>query len=151
VERGVDIREYRTYKWAIPSTGWTGDPRLDNNQLFDERVRAEVDEELERRGFEKTMSEQADMLVHYHASVSQEIDFSELDSSKEYCAANECKPFIYDKGTLVVDLVEPGTDKVLWRGWAEGGIDGVIDNQAWMESRIDDAVTKILTRLPKRL
>jgi len=150
IERGVDLRQYRTYSWAPADTWSTGDPRLDNNRFFDERVRAQVEKELARHGFEKTTS-QPDLLVHYHASISQEIDVRELDSSNSYCADHDCRPFIYDKGTLFVDLAEPRTDKVIWRGWAEGSIDGVIDNQASMESRIDEAVTRILTRLPGRL
>jgi len=40
---------------------------------------------------------------------------------------------------------------LIWRGWAEGSIEGVIDNQTWMESRIDEAVAKILERLPRNL
>jgi hypothetical protein len=151
VGRGVDLRQYRTYNWAPPDTWSTGDPRLDNNRFFDERVRGQVEKELARRGFEKTADPQPDMLIHYHASVSQQIDIRELDSSKSYCADHDCQPFIYDKGTLFVDLVEPHTDKIIWRGWAEGSIDGVIDNQTWMESRIDEAVTKILARLPRHL
>jgi hypothetical protein len=91
------------------------------------------------------------MLVHYHASVSQEIDVRELDASRPYCVDDDCRPFVYDKGTLFVDLVEPRTDKLIWRGWAEGSIDGMIDNQEWMEMRVDEAVSTILTRLPNRL
>lgn len=92
-----------------------------------------------------------DLLVHYHASVSQEIDVRNLDTTSPYCSENDCRPFIYDKGTLFVDLAEGRGDKLIWRGWAEGSIDGVVDNQAWMESRIDEAIAKILTRLPRRL
>jgi hypothetical protein len=151
LERSADLRQYRTYTWAPPDTWSTGDPRLDNNRFFDERVRAQVEKELARRGFEKADTQTADLLVHYHASVSQEIDVRDLDSAHSYCAAGDCGPFVYDKGTLFVDLVAPRTDKLIWRGWAEGGIDGVIDNQASMESRIDDAVARILSRLPTRL
>jgi uncharacterized protein DUF4136 len=150
-ERGTDVRRYRTYNWGSPDTRSTGDPRLDNNHIFDERVRARVDEQLARRGFEKTASEQPDLLVHYHASVSHHLDNRRLDSTMPYCADRDCQPLIYDKGTLFVDLVDPRTDTLLWRGWAEGSVDGVIDNQAWMESRIDEAVAKILARLPHRL
>ena len=150
-ERGVDFRQYRTYNWAPPDTWSTGDPRLDNNRFFDERVRAQVEGQLARRGFEKTSSQQPDLLVHYHANVSQEIDIRQLDSSTHYCANYDCRPFIYDKGTLFVDFVEPGTGTLIWRGWAEGSIEGVIDNQTWMESRIDEAVAKILERLPRHL
>lgn len=151
IARNADLRQYRTYNWAPPDTWSTGDPRLDNNRFFDERVRAQVEQALARRGFEKTVTQQPAMLVHYHASVSQEIDVRELDSSMSHCADHDCRPFIYDKGTLFVDLVDAHTDKLIWRGWAEGSMDGAIDNQEWMESRIDEAVTKILSRLPNRL
>jgi hypothetical protein len=151
LEPGVNFRQYRTYAWAPPDTWTTGDPRLDNNRFFDERVRARVERELARLGFEKATAPEPDLLVHYHASVSQEIDVLDIDPAKPYCADGDCRPLIYDKGTLIVDLVEPRADRLLWRGWAEGGIDGVIDNQAWMESRIDEAVTKIFKRLPARL
>lgn len=80
-ERGIDLRQYRTYNWGPPETWSTGDPRLDNNRFFDERVRARVEKELARRGFEKAGSQQPDLLVHYHASVSQEIDIRDLDRS----------------------------------------------------------------------
>ncbi len=151
VERGADLRQYRTYTWGPPDTWTTGDPRLDNNRFFDERVRAQVEKELARRGFEKTASEQPDLLVHYHVNVSQEVDIRDIDRYVSDCEEDDCEPFIYDKGTLFVDLVEPRTNKVIWRGWAEGSMDGVIDNQAWMESRIDESVEKILARLPARL
>jgi Domain of unknown function (DUF4136) len=151
LERGIDLRQYHTYQWGLPDDTPTGDPRLDNNRFFDEHVRAQVEKELERRGFRKATSGQPELLVHYHASVSEEIDVRELDRPNGYCAVADCRPYIYDKGTLFVDLVEPGTARLIWRGWAESSIDGVIDNQAWMEARIDEAVAKILTRLPPRL
>ncbi len=151
IERGVELREYRTYSWGPADTGSTGDPRLDNNRFFDERVRAQVEKELARHGFEKTAAREPDVLVHYHTNVSQEIDVREFDNSEWYCADHDCRPFIYDKGTLLIDLIEPDTTKVLWRGWAEGSFDGMIDNQTWMESRIDEAVARILARLPDRL
>lgn len=149
LERGADVRKYHTYSWGPADTWSTGDPRLDNNRFFDERVRAQVEKQLAKRGFEKATSS-PELLVHYHANVAQEIDARQIDSSMSYCAQADCRPFVYDKGTLFVDLVEPRTNRVIWRGWAEGSIEGVIDNQAWMESRIDEAVAKILTRLPSR-
>ena len=63
----------------------------------------------------------------------------------------DCRPYVYEKGTLFVDLVDPRTNQLVWRGWAEGSIDGVIDHQQWMEARVDEAVTQILARLPRRL
>lgn len=149
VERGVDIRQYHSYSWGPPDTFSTGDPRLDNNRFFDERVRAQVEKALAARGFSKAAAGDPDLLVHYHASVAQEIDVRNIDTRYGYCAQADCRPFVYDAGTLFVDLVDPGTNKVVWRGWAEGSVDGVIDNQAWMEARIDEAVARILAKLPQ--
>jgi len=58
---------------------------------------------------------------------------------------------VYDAGTILIDLVEPHTNKVIWRGWAEGAMDGVVDNQAWMEATVNHAVTRIFERLPHHL
>ena len=151
IERGIDLRQYRTYNWGPADMQSTGDPRLDNNRFFDERVRAQVEKELTRRGFEKTEAERPDLLVHYHANVSQEIDIRDFDSTLSHPVDQDHRPSIYDKGTLFVDLVDPRTNTLIWRGWAEGSIEGVVDNQPWMESRIDDAVAKILMRLPNHL
>src|SRR5687768_2856395 len=79
VERGIDIRRFHTYNWGPPDTFSTGDPRLDNNRFFDERVRTQVERRLASRGFEKTTSNIPDLLVHYHVSVTQEIDVRNLD------------------------------------------------------------------------
>jgi hypothetical protein len=64
--------------------------------------------------------------------------------------APNCKPFVFDAGTLVIDLVDAGTNKLLWRGWVEASLDSVVDNQHWMEEQIDEAVARILERLPRR-
>ena len=149
VERGVDLRQYQTYNWGPPHTSSTGDPRLDNNRFFDERVRAQVEKELAVRGFEKTTSGMPDLLVHYHASVTQAIDLRKLD--RQYCEQEDCWPNVYDAGTLSVDLIDPRTDKVVWRGWAAGSIDRVVDDQEWLEAHIDQTIARILARLPRRL
>ena len=143
--RGIDLREHRTYNWGRDDPRATGDPRLDNNRFFQERVQSAVEEQLAQRGFEKT--EAPDLIVRYHAGVTQVIDDRRTEHSGE---CSECEPEVYDQGTLVIDLVDAHTDTLLWRGWAKGSIDGVIDNQQWMEQRIDEAVARIMRELPPR-
>jgi hypothetical protein len=150
VDRKTDLSVYRTYAWGPADNTSTGDPRLDSNRFFEERVRAQVDKELGSHGYEKIAGGTPDLLVHYHANFAQEIDIRQLDARYDTCGTGDCRPYIYDKGTLFVDLVDARADRLVWRGWAEGSVDGVIDNQAWMEQRIDEAVAKILRRLPNR-
>ncbi|MGE0041064.1 MAG: DUF4136 domain-containing protein [Vicinamibacterales bacterium] len=146
-ERGLDLRQYRTYAWAPGDGVTTGDPRLDNNRFFEDRVRAAVDRELARRGFEKTTADAPDLVVHYHASVAQEVAGGDIDPGYRYDDAAG-RAYVYQAGTLFVDLVDPRTKSLVWRGWGEGSVDGVIDDQAVMEKRIDEAVADIMKRLP---
>ena len=149
VERGVDFTQYHTYAWAADPSRTTGDPRLDNNPFFQERVRTAVDRQLASRGFEQIPAGEAQLLVHYHASVNQTLDVNGADQKYGYC--DDCKPFVYDAGSIVLDLVDARTDTLVWRGWSEGSIDGIIDNQKWMEETVDKAAAQILDRLPRRL
>lgn len=152
-ERGIDFRQYRTYKFGPADTVSTGDPRLDNNPFFNQRVQADVDKELAARGFEKT-STRPDLLVHYHVSISQRIEGTQVGDTlleRNDCDTRECGPYVYEAGTLLIDFVDARTKRVVWRGWAEGSVDGLIDNQAWMEKRVDDSVRRILEKLPRRL
>jgi hypothetical protein len=144
VARGVDLRAHRTYNWASVEPRSTGDPRLDNNRFFEERVQEAVDKQLANRGFEKTASPR--FLVRYHASMTQEIYVSGIELNGE---CEECRPEVYDEGTLLIDLLDAETDRLLWRGWAKGSIDGVVDDQEWMEQRIDEAVARIMRELPR--
>ena len=145
--RGADLASYRTFAWGSAGQGATGDVRLDNNQMFQERVQAAVENQLASRGFEKTEGE-AQLLVHYHAGVEQRID---LTATEPWKSSPECRPFIYDAGTLVIDLVDRRTNELLWRGWSNANIDHIVDNQQWLEKHIDDTVAKIFERLPGQL
>jgi hypothetical protein len=129
LERGADFSRYHSYAWA-PSDGLsTGDPRLDNNRFFSQRVEEAVDMHLAARGYEPAGAATADLLIHVHTRVGQSIDV----------------------GTLMVDLIDRRTNRLAWRGWSEDSFDIVIDDQRWMESTIDKTVARILARLPRNV
>jgi len=148
VQRGLDVRQYHTYAWAPPDTFSTGDPRLDNNTFFSERIQRAVDGHLRRKGFERVDGRQADFLVHYHARVEQRLNSADLRIAEPGCHPEDCRPFVYDAGTLLIEIVDSRTNRLVWRGWAERGLDGVIDNQTWMDAVVDDAVRRIMERFP---
>jgi hypothetical protein len=76
---------------------------------------------------------------------------SHLDRQHGYREDDGRRPSAYEAGTLVLDFVDTRTNRLVWRGWAEDTVDGVIDNQDWMEQKIDEAVTRILETRPRRL
>jgi hypothetical protein len=146
-ERGVDLSRYRTYDWAPAVDRATGDARLDNNPFFDTAVRRAVEKELGAAGFERTYSGRPELIVHYYASVSQELSLSGTDAAA-YGVCRDCRLEIFDAGTLVIDVVAAADRTLLWRGWAKSDFSGAIDDQAWLEQRIAAAVTRIVRRLP---
>jgi len=147
---GMDLGQYRTYGWAPADELPTGDPRLDSNRFFSERVRAAVELELAPRGLVKVASGSPDLLVHYHARVEQAIESADLDRDYGRCATTDCRPYVYAAGTLLIDLIDPRTKSVVWRGWAEGSLAGAVEDQAWLEQTVDETVARILARFPAR-
>jgi hypothetical protein len=151
IERNVNFSEYVTYDWGPPDNLPVGDPRLDNNPFFNDYLQGAIEKRLAAKGFERAATrQQADLLIHYHASVNQKLDVYEVDSRYGYCYG-DCEPQIadYELGTLVIDLVDTKTSKVVWRGWAQDTMNGIIDNQARLEKQVDEGVTKMMSLLPR--
>ncbi len=144
------VAMYRTYGWAAGDLSSTGDPRLDSNRFFVERVQQAADAELRRRGYEKVTERVPGLMLHIHARVNQQIDATELDGTAGRCERDDCRARVFDEGTLLIDFVDARTNDLIWRGWAERSLEGVVDDQAWMNQVIDKAVTAILARLPTR-
>lgn len=150
IERNISFTDYMTYDWGPPDNLPVGDPRLDNNPFFQDYLQGTIEKKLAAKGYERAVSGTPDLLVHYHASVNQKVDVYERDSRHGYCYG-DCQPQIieYEQGTLVVDVVDAKTNKVVWRGWSQDIMNGVIDNQERLEKQIEDGVTKMMLLLPR--
>jgi hypothetical protein len=150
IERGVNFTEYVTYDWGPPDNLPVGDPRLDNNPFFNDYLQGAVEKKLAAKGYERTAGKPADLLIHYHASVNQRLDVYRADQPYGYCYG-DCEPQVVDfeQGTLVIDLVDAKTKKVVWRGWAQDTMTGVIDNQDRLQKQVDEGVTKMMLLLPR--
>lgn len=146
-ERGVDVARYRTFGWDRTDTSVPGDPRLENNEMFHRYLRDAIDRGLVSRGYEPTIV-QPDVLVHYHASSRQKIYTSGEQRTAERCL--DCSVQVYDEGTLLIDLTDARTGALVWRGTAESGLAGVVNNQSRMEETIERVVARILVNLPRR-
>jgi hypothetical protein len=149
IERNVSFSEYVTYDWGPPDNLPVGDPRLDNNPFFNDYLQGAIEKKMAAKGYERAVTGQPDLLIHYHASVNQKVDVYGVDRSYGYCYEN-CEPQYsdYELGTLIIDLVDTKTSKVVWRGWAQDAMDGVIDNQQRLEKQVNEGVTKMMMLLP---
>jgi len=150
VERGINFAEYVTYDWGPPDHLPVGDPRLDNNPFFNDYLQGAIEKSLAAKGYDRAVAGGADLLIHYHASVEQKIDVYGVDHRYGYCYEN-CEPQYsdYEQGTLVIDLVDTNTNRVVWRGWAQNSMTGIIDNQDRLKTQVDESVAKMMERMPR--
>ena len=151
IEPTANFVDYVTYDWGPPDNLPVGDPRLDNNPFFHDYLQGAVEKKMVAKGFERVVKGQpADLLIHYHASVNQKLDVYEVDNRYGYCYGN-CEPQVvdYELGTLVIDIVDAKTNKVVWRGWAQDAMNGIIDNQQRLEKQVDEEVTRMMRLLPR--
>ena len=153
VEPGLDLSRYRTFEWGPADALPTGDARLDGNPFFKDHVQGAVEKGLAARGLELTSAESPDLLIHYHANITKRINVNHTDRAYGYCSRGDCPPGIvdYDAGTLVLDIVDARTNTLIWRGWAQNSVEDVLDNPDRMARTIDQAVARMLFRLPPKL
>jgi hypothetical protein len=153
VRPDIDFGQYQTFDWGLPDALPTGDPRLDANPFFNDHMKGAVERQLAARGIELSSGGVPDLLVHYHANVSQRVDVNRVDQQYGYCYAEDCgvRVMEYEAGTLVLDIVDARTNRVVWRGWAQASFEGVIDHPDRLERMVNKAVERMLGRFPRPL
>lgn len=150
VERGAQFTHYRTWAWAPADARPTGDPRLDNNPFFQDRLRGAVEHEMTRRGYVRsTLAEPPDLRLHYHTNFTKTFEITQGGARSGSCYG-DCEPeaYAYEQGTLVIDVVDARTEKPVWRGWVVDNMEGVVDRQDLMEREVDAAVAKMFELFP---
>lgn len=150
VERGLDFTPYRSFDWGPADALPTGDPRLDQDPFFRDHVQGAVEKELAARGIVLSASGTPDLLIHYHANIRQRIDVARIDRSYGHCPGTTCPPetIEYEAGTLVLDFIDARTNRLIWRGWAQKSVGDMLHDRDTMARTIDEAVTRMLKRLP---
>lgn len=150
-----------TYAWyqSTPAAQPAYGPGFDAD-LHKHLLKA-VEEELQRKGYTKT-SVNPDMLVAYDVSVSvpDAMDKPELYgpgfgysyaymSGYRYTYGNAELPGyravdLFKQGTLILDVIDPKTKQLLWRGWTEGAIKDFGAGYGTVKSQVQ----RIVNRMP---
>ncbi|MCC7195690.1 MAG: DUF4136 domain-containing protein [Gemmatimonadaceae bacterium] len=143
---------YRTYTWVMPDQFPTGDPRLDNNPFFVETLKRSVNAELQRIGFTEGGAN-ADLTVHFHATVQRGYNVYEVDQHAGYLQPGFDRTQQvreYEEGTVVVDLADRAAKRLIWRGWMQTDLSGAIGNDALLGERVQRGVRKLFEKFPAR-
>lgn len=161
------FNKYRTFAW-LPPVDTIKNPKY--NDIVDEKIKTEVTAGLEKRGL-LLKSQRPDLLVRYTIAVSDKV---KLYNNPVYVYSNhwayrgtvryrkgryfyysypvpytvyvgsEIEQIPYKEGTLIIDLIDRASGKVIWRGYGVGEI----DNPETAVNDIPLVTEGILNKLP---
>jgi len=147
----ASFSEFKTYGWMPNPRGV--DPRVGPRVAG--WITAAVEEQLAAKGFEKIGSGDVDFKVGYHAAVQGTMEVSYIDSYYGYGVQSwfrggeqqQSAARYYDKGSIVIDIVDSRANRLVWRGVAEAEVDRQTDAEK-LQERVREAVRKILADFP---
>ncbi len=152
----TDFSILKTYGWWPESSEKMGDERIDNNPTLHARIHAAIDTKLTLKGFQKMATGAPDFSVRYYVIAEDKKDILRLQPSihdsldskwSDYFGDGGVATFHYTEGTLIVNIADPQTQKLIWRGIARV----VVDPNASPEkktSTVNNVVAKILAAFP---
>jgi Domain of unknown function (DUF4136) len=145
-DHSISIKKYKTF-------GWPDHEKMDikNNTLYNAQTEKiiwrEVALQLNKKGYQ--FSElQPDLRMHYHiVSENWAITPDPFGYSYDsYWINREIHLYELREGTLIIDLVDPKTDFLIWRGWVVNFKNEKKPRQ--IESQIIKATQKIFETFP---
>lgn len=143
---GTDVSKFHTYKWI--NIEGASHP----NQIVDAEIREAIDSQLSSKGLTKTDNEKADLYVGHQIAVDKEKQWNAFGTGgigwRGGGMATATSSTI-NVGTLVLDIYDPTTKKLVWTGRATNTIDPS-SNQEKNQKHLDKAMEKLLKNYPPK-
>ena len=143
-DRAANFTTLKTYTWREGT-------KLPN-PLMEQRVIDAVDAQMKAKGLTRVDSG-GDISITYHAAATESMDVQTFSTGSYYgcwggcmsTASTTVRPVT--TGTLIVDMVDARTNKMLWRG---SGTDTVTGEPADSERKINEAVVRMFQAFPPK-
>ena len=157
---GAALGEAKTFAWIQPTPASPADFDKGFSAELDMNIRKSVEENLKAKGLEQVDSK-PDVLVAYDVSVDVPLEKDRMQQYAEgfgygyahmagyrYNYINPDMPGyrpvdLYKQGTLIVDLVDPKSNTLLWRGWAEGAITDMDARYKQIQQQVNEVLQKL--------
>ena len=146
-----DFGRYATYAWASAPLGGGEWPARNDRTAFDWTVRGLVDEQLAQKGYARGVPGQADILVDYRVSTEEKElqdtfgEYAKYRSAGGSQGLGEAWVQGYREGTLVVEVSDAATHRLVWYGSATAVV-----NPSLREQRMPDAMRRVFASFPPR-
>jgi|SRR6185312_2341115 len=142
---GTDFSKFHTYKWVTIEGG------QHPNQIADEEIKQAIDAQLAKKGLTKATGDTADLLVGYQVAVDQQKQWNAYGMGPRALGGGmaTATSSTIDVGTLVVDMYEPSTKKLIWTGAATKTIEPG-KSQEKNQEHLNKAMEKLLKDFPPK-
>ena len=155
----IDFVAFKSYRWLNVDQSGQQDPRI-RNDLMDQRIKRAIDAALMRRHYIRrdasaAQKDQAvDFLVTYQIAIEKRTDVDEIETGigfgyrfMDLGFRTQTIVREYDEITLYIDMIQPGSEKLIWRGmrtyrYLKGG------SVAERDERVQAIVGEILGGFP---
>lgn len=93
--------------------------------LFNDRVINALQKDLQSKDYTKRAKEEADLIVTFHTNIENKINIDtdyQMIGYTGYAYGGSMvattRTYNYKKGTLILDILNPKNEKIVWRGMA---------------------------------
>jgi Domain of unknown function (DUF4136) len=141
-DRDADFSKYKTF--AIRNGQLSSMSPALNNELVKKRIDSDIERALTAKGLEVTTG-RADLNVGYRFGALKKIELERYPAGW-YGLGTRIVRVPFAEGTLVIDLRDPTTRSLVWRGIASEEK----SDAAKIEGKLDDMVKKSFDKYPPK-
>ncbi|MGA7966233.1 MAG: DUF4136 domain-containing protein [Gammaproteobacteria bacterium] len=144
--------QWHNFAWESPQQGAVANPILDSG-ILTTRVEKAVSQTLSEAGYHKVdNSKNADFIVTYHtASALRQVPQSGVSFAYgtygpgfNTLFLTQPGPQQVQEGSLILDVIDAKTRKLVWRSWITRGL----DQSNYSQQSVDKAVQRIFAKFP---
>ncbi len=143
-DKSVDFSKYKTYTWAKP------DAPIQRPLLY-QNIVSQIDDELKAKALQRTeingdltLIAAGGMGIGYNMPPAAEMEAAYWSGKEDLGVLTA--PMV-GEGTLILEFVDRGTNKMIWRGTAKQKLDPAVVKAL---PRIEKAVSKLLKGYPPK-
>lgn len=144
--------QWHSFAWKAPQQSTVANPILDSGILAT-RVEKAVTETLSDAGYHKVDNrEKADFLVTYHTATALRqqpqsgigFAYGTYGLGFNTLFLTQPGPQQLQEGSLILDVIDAKTRKLVWRGWITKGL----DQSNYSQQSVNKAVERIFAKFP---
>jgi hypothetical protein len=141
-DRDADFGAYKTFSWLPMKNHSEGRNPLDN-KLTEARIKRAIEREMTAKGYVYKPEGAVDLRIAYFIGTRKIVRVDHY-GYRWWGGPRRTEVTRYREGTLVIDLINTGTDQLVWRGSATD----VVKSPDEAEDKIFESVQAIMAKFP---